>query len=229
MSLALSTSRANVRQLIRDVDISPAAVKGYVVDQAISNHYQLVHARLRVPLEWLTLTALAVADSDYTVSASEFHTIGLFRLLSNHHLVEKIGPAAMGQLRAAGTSNGEPYSVALTEENPAAVGTTETTIQVYPTPTAVDTLQGLYSTVASTVTADADLLQLGQNGQRAIEYSAAAELLDAMTDEDAKRLGISKAIAKKYEEQARQFIYWEQVRMSRQRTSRIANTSYKSP
>lgn len=232
MSIALSTARPNVRQLIRDVDVSAPAVKGYVLDQAISNHYQLIHARLGVPLEWQTVTAYTADDADYTLTSPEFHSIGLFRIASNYSLVEKVSPAVMARLRSGGNENpakGEPWAVALTEELPASVGTTETTIQLYPTPNEADTLQGLYAAVASVVTADADKLQLGTNGVRAIEYSAAAELLIGMTDDTAKRLDVNKGLARKYEAMAEKFIEWEHVRVSRMRTGRFANNSYTRP
>lgn len=239
MSLALSTARASVRQLIRDVDVSAPAVKGYILDQAISNHYQMTHARLGVPMEWQTLTALAANDADYTLSggsAKEFHSIGLFRLASTYQPVEKVSPAYMGRLRSQTLRDGQPMSrgrpiaVAITEELPATVGTTETAIQVYPTPTESDTLEGLFAVVASTLSASADLIQLGQNGQRAVEYYAAAELLAGMTGDTAKRLDVDKdGLAKNHLRMAEKFIEWEQVRVSRQRTGRFANTSYTRP
>jgi len=230
MSIALSTARASVRQLIRDVDVSAPAVKGYILDQAISNHYQMIHARLHVPVEWQTITALVAGTASYTLTTPEFHTIGLFRLLSNSRLLEKVPPSAIALLRSRVTvASGEPSVIAITEELPAAVGTTETTFQVYLTPTVADTLQGLYASVATVVTADTDKLQLGQNGQRALEYSTAAELLDGMPEAEAARLGVNPKLARRYDQTAQQFIEWEFVRLSRLGSSRIGNTSYKRP
>ena len=182
MSIALSTARPNVRQLIRDVDASALAVKGYVLDQAISNHYQLVHARLGVPMEWLTVTAFVADDAEYTLTTPEFHSIGAFRLASNYAPVEEVSPLVMARLRVNTTDRGTPFAVALTEELPASVGTTKTTIQLYPTPNANDTLQGLYAAAAGVLSDAADKIQIGTNGARAIEYEAAAELLEGMTE-----------------------------------------------
>lgn len=233
MSIALSTARASVRQLINDVDISPPAIKGYRVDQAISNHYQRVAGRLNMPVAWVTVAALVASTKTYTLTAGdakEFHSIGLFRIASNLRLVEKIGPHLLeGLRRDMGTGTGEPFAVAITEAAPSAVGTTETTFEVYPTPKVADTLQGLASTAAAVLSDDADKIQLGLDAQRAIEYGAAAELLSSMTAEVAARLQIDKGVARDYGKAYEDFIEAEQTRISRLRSGRFANTSYVSP
>lgn len=234
MSIALSTARASVYQLIRDVDRSEPGVKGYLVDQAISNHYQLVHARLHVPMAWTTIAVLSPNVATYTLSggaAIEFHTMGLFRLTSTNRLLEKIGPAELEAFRQyITTQTGYPLALSVLEAQPTNVGTPETTFTLFPTPNAADTLQGLYAAVAGVVAADGDLIQLGQYAQRAIEYAAAVELLAGMTDQTAARLQVDrKTLASQYQKTSEQFIEWEQVRVSRERTSRMANRSHYRP
>lgn len=233
MSIALSTARASVRRLTRDTDLTTPATRGPVLDQTISNCYQLVAARLHVPMAWTTITAITAGDADYTLTsgdAKEFHSIGLFRLASTLDLVEKVGPSQLEAMRAGRSDDrGEPIALSILEAAPSAVGTTETTFTLYPAPHQADTLQGLAATVPGVVSADADKIQLGQYAQRAIEYCAAAELVDAMTDATLERLQINGRVADTFRHRYEQFIEWEQVRISRQRSGRFANRSYTRP
>lgn len=231
MSIALSTARASVRQLIRDVDASALGVKGYIVDQAISNNYQLVGARLKMPMAWTTLATLVVGTPTYTLtsgSAKEFHSIGLFRLASTLRPVEKVGPLWLETWRqGTPAQRGEPIALSVLEAAPATVGTTETTFTLYPTPSAADTLEGLATLQPAVLSADGDLIQLGIYAQRATEYAAAAELLAGMTDDTAARLQVDrKGLIPVYARSYEQFVDWEQTRISRQRAGRMANRSF---
>lgn len=230
MSITLATARAAVYQLIRDVDRSAPAVRGYIIDQALSNRYQLTGARVYgVPFAWTTLAALVAGTATYTLTgaaAREFHTLGMFRLASDLRPLEKISPVELEPLRQGTPSqSGAPIALSVTEAPPAAAGTTETTFTVWPTPAAADTLQGLGSTTPGVLTADADLMQAGSFIQRAVEYGAAAELLFAMPTDTAARLQINPAVGQKYADIAEQFIEWEQTRLSRERSARLGNRS----
>jgi hypothetical protein len=225
VSLALSTARANVRRLIRDVDLSAPAVKGYIVDQAVSNHYQNVAARVNLPLKWTTITAVTAGTATYTTTTTEFAVIALFRLVTQNVLVEKVGANVLEPLRQQNTGRGVPEYLYVNEAPPATVGVTETTFTLYPAPSVSDTLEGLLSGVPLVLSADGDLIQLGQFAQRATEYQAAAELLASMTKDNADRLQIDKAATKYYGATAEQFIEWEQTRISRQRSGSGSNTS----
>lgn len=220
MSATRDTVRDNINAKIRNFAGTKNIVNKTVLNESITSHMQTMAAQMGLTLAWSTSAITTTAgDRDYALGATaEYHSILALRCQSSGQYLRKTTPEGIEKWRRGpGSNQGEPVEYALLEAAPSSAGHQEITVVLGPTPNAAYVYDILRSTVPIAMTEDTDEIPFGEVGLRALELYVAAELIETAPDEHLAEAGLSRSAARAYARRADSALYWEKVRVARQR------------
>ena len=203
MSATLAQTRANVYEMLGDLNSDLRSIGVFRLNQAIEKHSQLVAGRTIRPRETISSVALVANTYDYSLSAE---IMGVHQVFLNSNGFE-LGYLPFTDFNAfyrqetASPVGGTPMQYTVWEGTNGALR-----IRVGPTPAAADTLKVHNGIVPVALSADSTSIFCTRELLRAIECFAAAECVMLLSEDELAKLKTTRGYAAVLMDQAEQGI-----------------------